>query len=76
MNIVKSHLKHINILLSSQKKKKKIVYYSKHPETHQKHPETVETSQNISKHVLVVFLVPGGVLEQNILGVSAETVRN
>ncbi len=66
MNIkVKSQLKYINLKLSSQKKKNiKIKLF------------ITRNTQNINKYVLVVFLVLGGVAERNILGVSAETVRN
>ena len=66
MNIVKSHLKHINIKFFSPKKKKniKIKLFI--------NPKHAETPRNINMYISMVFLVP----EQTISGVSAQTVRN
>ena len=65
MNIkIKSHLKHINIKLSSQRKKKKL------------NCSLPETPRNINKYVSMVFLVLDGVPERNISSVSVETIQN
>ena len=43
---------------------------------HQKRLKYPKTPRNINMYVSVVFLVPGGVPEWNILGLSTEMVRN
>ena len=63
MNIVKSHLKHINIKLFSQKKKKKKKLNCSLTRNTLKHTEMAETTRNINMYISVVFLVPSGVPE-------------
>ena len=68
----KSHLKHINIKIYSKKKLKKKIAHSQNTQNTSKRPKHPE----ILQVRLVVFLVPGRVLERHISSVLFGTAQN